>query len=139
MAHIMIDGAATAIEFYARAFGAEELFRIADQDGRVVHAEIRIHGSLVMLGDPDPGLGFAAPTAAGTSVGLHVHVDDVDGLSERAVRAGAELLTGPADMFYGDRSAILRDPFGHVWVLLTRREDLTIEEIVSRGTRALSA
>src|SRR5687768_15029469 len=99
MAHIMIDGAATAIEFYARA----------------------------------------APTAAGTPVGLHVYVDDVDGLSERAVRTGAELLAGPADMFYGDRSAMLRDPFGHVWVLLTRREDLTIEEIVSRGTRALSA
>jgi PhnB protein len=73
MAYIVIDGAATAIEFYARAFGAEELFRVADQDGRVVHAEIRIHGSLVMLGDPDPdpdpGLGFAAPRSGAARTG----------------------------------------------------------------------
>ncbi|MET7518148.1 VOC family protein [Streptomyces sp. NPDC005480] len=133
VAHIMIDGAAAAIDFYTEAFGAVELFRIDGPDGRVVHAEVSVAGSTIMLGDVEGPL-FRAPTAAGgTTVGLHVFVDDVDALARRAVAAGAELLQSPADQFHGDRTAILRDPFGHVWVFLTHLEDLTPDEITRRA------
>lgn len=138
VAHVMMDGAAEAISFYRTAFGAEELFRIADGDGKIVHAEISIQGSTIMLGDAE-GPVFAAPTGiGGTTVGLHVFVDDVDALAERAVAAGAELLQPPADQFHGDRTAILRDPHGHVWVLLTHVEDVSPEEIVRRAQELFS-
>ncbi|MFD5125935.1 VOC family protein [Streptomyces sp. NPDC058385] len=133
VAHIVIDGAAAAIDFYAEAFGAVELFRIDGPDGRVVHAEVSVAGSTIMLGDAQGPL-FRAPTAAGgTTVGLHVFVDDVDALARLAVAAGAELLQSPADQFHGDRTAIVRDPFGHVWVFLTHLEDLTPDEITRRA------
>ncbi|MET8209828.1 VOC family protein [Streptomyces sp. NPDC005373] len=133
VAHIMIDGAAAAIDFYAEAFGAVELFRIDGPAGRVVHAEVGVAGSTIMLGDAE-GPVFRAPTATGgTTVGLRVFVDDVDTLAERAVAAGAELLQPPANQFHGDRTAILRDPFGHVWVFLTHLEDLTPEEVARRA------
>ncbi|MFJ8627203.1 VOC family protein [Kitasatospora sp. NPDC093550] len=115
--HIMIDGAAEAIAFYAEAFGATEHMRLPGEDGRIMHAEIKVHGATLMLGDADAP--FAPPGAGGPSVALHVYVPDVDGLTERAVAAGAELLSPPADMFYGARQSMLRDPFGHVWILLT--------------------
>ncbi|WP_420037558.1 VOC family protein [Streptomyces sp. cg28] len=137
IAHIMIDGAAAAIGFYTEAFGAEELFRIDTPDGRVVHAEVSIQGSRIMLGDAE-GPYFSAPTTVGgTTVGLHVFVEDVDALAQRAVAAGAELLQPPADQFHGDRTAILRDPSGHVWVLLTHVEDLTPEEVARRARELL--
>ncbi|HEX4816232.1 MAG TPA: VOC family protein [Nonomuraea sp.] len=136
--HLMVDGAAEAIRFYTEAFGGEELFRIADPAGRILHAEVGVKGSTFMIGDADDR--FTTPAAAGGStVGLHVYVDDVDALSDQAVRAGAELLQPPTDMFYGDRSAMLRDPFGHVWVFLTHVEDLPPEEIARRGTALLAA
>ena len=115
--HIMVDGAAEAIGFYIAAFGASEYFRLGGDAGRIVHAEIGIHGHTLMLGDADAP--FAPPGAAGTSVALHVYVSDVDGLTARAVSAGAELLSRSADMPYGARQSMLRDPFGHVWIFLT--------------------
>ncbi|MER5373289.1 VOC family protein [Streptomyces sp. NPDC002553] len=115
--HIMVHGAAEAIEFYAKAFGAVELFRLEGEAGRITHAEIRIHGSTLMLGDADAP--FSAPDRAATSVALHVYVPDVDSLTTTAVAVGAELLTTPTDMPYGARQSTLRDPFGHVWILLT--------------------
>jgi PhnB protein len=115
--HIMVEGAAEAIKFYAAAFGASELFRLNGDNGRVVHAEISVQGSTLMLGDADAP--FSPPGTAGPSVGLHVYVPDVDGLTAQAVAAGAELLSPPADMFYGARQSMLRDPFGHVWIFLT--------------------
>ncbi|ACZ87717.1 VOC family protein [Streptosporangium roseum] len=134
--HLMVEGAAEAIRFYAEAFGGEELFRIADPEGRIAHAEVSIKGSIVMVGDADGP--FKAPGAAsGSTVGLHVYVDDVDTLSDQAVRAGAELLQPSTDMFYGARSAMLRDPFGHLWVFLTHTEDLSSKEIARRGTELL--
>jgi PhnB protein len=137
VAHIMLDGAADAIDFYARAFGAVELFRLDGPDGRVLHAEIRIQGSTLMLGDAE-GPHFHAPTTAGgTTVGLHVFVDDVDALAQRAAEAGAELLQPPADQFHGDRTAILKDPYGHVWVFLTHLEDLTPAELARRARELL--
>jgi PhnB protein len=112
--HIVVDGAAEAIRFYTAAFGASEYFRLDGDAGRIVHAEIGIHGHTLMLGDADAP--FAPPGAAGASVALHVYVPD---LTARAVSAGAELLSPPADMPYGARQSMLRDPFGHVWIFLT--------------------
>jgi PhnB protein len=133
VAHIMVDGAANAIDFYTRAFGAQEVFRLDGPDGRIVHAEVRIQGSVIMLGDAE-GPVFSAPTAVGvTTVGLHVFVDDVDALAQRATAAGAELLQPPADQFHGDRTTILKDPHGHVWVFLTHLEDLTPDEVARRA------
>ncbi|MFD9789351.1 VOC family protein [Streptomyces sp. NPDC059070] len=133
VAHIMLDGAARAIEFYTRAFGAVELFRLDGPEGRVLHAEIKIHGSTVMLGDAE-GPVFGAPTAVGgTTVALHVFVEDVDAVAHRAAAAGAEILQPPTDQFHGDRTAIVKDPYGHVWIFLTHLEDLTPEEVARRA------
>ena len=136
--HAMIAGAEEAIAFYARAFGAEELFRIAAPDGTIIHAELRIGGSTVMVGDA--GGPFGEPGAlGGTTVGLHVYVDAVEPLFERALAAGAKELAPVEDMFYGDRTAMLEDPFGHIWVLLERIEDLAPEQIVARAAAALGS
>jgi PhnB protein len=115
--HIMVDGAAEAIKFYTAAFDASEYLRLDGDDGRIMHAEIGIHGSALMLSDPSAP--FAPPGGDGASVALHVYVPDVDALTAQAVAAGADLLSPPADMFYGARQAMLRDPFGHVWIFLT--------------------
>lgn len=115
--HIMVDGAAEAIKFYVKAFGASELFRLDGDDGRIVHAEISVRGSTLMLGDADAP--FSPTGEGGASVALHVYVPDVDALTAQAVAAGAELLSSPTDMPYGARQSMLRDPFGHIWIFLT--------------------
>lgn len=136
--HIMIDGAADAIEFYAAAFGAEELMRISRPDGRILHAELRIGASVVMMGDVEKP--FVAPNVAGgTTVGLHVYVEDVDALHERAVAAGANSMQPPTNMFHGDRTIVLRDPYGHIWIFLTHMHDVPIDDLVVRGEAQLGA
>ncbi|MFH7595724.1 VOC family protein [Streptomyces racemochromogenes] len=136
--HIMVEDAAAAIAFYERAFGAREDFRIDAPGGGILHAEITVGRSVLMLGDAGVNEAetgsFAAPTSlgGGTSVTLHVFVPDVDGLAERARAAGAEILQPPTDMFHGDRTAILRDPSGHMWVFLTHGEDVSDEELRHR-------
>ncbi|MFB8239433.1 VOC family protein [Kitasatospora purpeofusca] len=132
--HIMVDDAAAAIDFYRRAFGAREDFRIDAPGGGVLHAEISIGASVLMLGDAGGDVApFTAPAAlGGTSVALHVWVPDVDALAERAAAAGAEVLQPPTDMFHGDRTVVLRDPSGHTWIFLTHLEDLTSEELHAR-------
>ena len=136
IAHVMVAGASDAIDFYGKAFGADELFRISHPDGRILHAEIAIEGSVIMLGDPETP--FDDPTSVGTTtVGLHVYVDDVDTLFARAVDAGATPIQPVQDMFYGDRVGMLRDPFGHIWVLLTHQEDMAPDEIKRRGEAML--
>jgi PhnB protein len=138
IAHLMIDGAAAALDFYARAFDAQELMRIATPDGHVLHAETAIEGSVVMVGDADPP--FAAPAASGgATVALHVYVEDVDARFAQAVAEGAVALQPVQDMFYGARSGIVRDPFGHVWILLTHQEDLDVHEVEARGAQLLAA
>jgi PhnB protein len=135
--HIYVDRASDGIEFYKRAFGAVELFRIAHPDGKILHAEISIHGSVVMIGDPDEKL-YGDPRALGRcSAGLHIFVDDNAALLRRAVEAGARQIQAPTPMFYGANSASLRDPFGHVWVLLTWLEDLEPAEMERRGNALL--
>ena len=134
--HIMVKGVSAAIDFYAAAFDATQLFRIAQPDGTIVHAEITVGGSTVMVGDA-AGI-FHDPTSSGPSVGLHMYVDDVDRVLQQAVHAGAAEMQPAQDMFYGARQAMILDPFGHVWVLLTQTEDLTPREIQDRGDALFS-
>ncbi|ESP99227.1 MULTISPECIES: VOC family protein [Streptomyces] len=133
--HLLVDDADAALAFYERAFGAEPRFRLDGDEGEVVHAELTVAGAVMMLGDAGDDL--RSPAAiGGTPVILHVYVPDVDALTARATAAGAELLEGPADQFHGDRTAMLRDPFGHLWIFLTHLEDLTPEQIAERLAEA---
>lgn len=130
--YLMIDGAAEAIEFYQRAFGATERYRLPMPGGKIGHAEIMVNGALVYLADaPDEMEGEAANPRklGGTSVILHQYVEDVDALAQRAVDAGAALVRKPEDQFYGDRAAVVADPFGHQWSLHTHVRDVSPEEI----------
>ncbi|HWE73201.1 MAG TPA: VOC family protein [Stellaceae bacterium] len=136
--HIYAENASEAIAFYRRAFGAVELFRIARSNGAIIHAEIAIGNSVLMIGDPDDRL-YGEPRRLGRcTASLHIFTDDNEGFLQRAVAAGADEVQPPTDMFYGASSASLRDPFGHVWVLLTWTEDLPPEEIERRGKASLA-
>ncbi|MGH8566682.1 MAG: VOC family protein [Gammaproteobacteria bacterium] len=129
-----IKGAAEAIEFYKRAFNATELFRLVAPSGEIGHAEIKIGDSAIMLADPCETGAFRSPQSpGGSSVGLHVYVEDVDTQFSQAVDAGARVVRAVQDQFYGDRTGTLEDPFGHVWFLATHKEDLTPEEINKRA------
>ena len=137
--YLSVRGAAAAIEFYRKAFGAHEVFRLPAGGGLVGHAEIRIGDSVILLADEMDGSTQRSPaTLAGTSVGVRLYVDDVDACFARALAAGAVRLRSVADQFYGDRNGALRDPFGHVWIVSTHVEDLTPEQITAR-MRALHA
>lgn len=132
--YLIIQGAAGAIDFYKRAFGAQELMRIAGPDGRIGHAEIRIGDSPVMLADEHPEMGYRSPQSiGGTPVSLMVYVERVDEIFRQAVSAGAKELQPVKDQFYGDRSGTLQDPFGHVWTVSTHVEDIAPEEMGRRA------
>jgi PhnB protein len=135
--HIYVDGASDGIAFYKRAFGAVELFRMARPNGKILHAEISIEGSVVMIGDPDDRL-YSEPRALGRcTASLHISSDDNAALLRQAVESGAEEIQPPTEMFYGASSASVRDPFGHVWVLLSWKEDLDPVEMERRGKEFL--
>lgn len=138
--HLIVRDAAAAIDFYRRAFGAEEIFRMPGPNGQgVAHAEIRLGNSVLMLAEEWPGLNCKGPTSlGGTSVKLHLYVDDCDALFDRAVKAGAKASMPVADMFWGDRYGTVTDPFGHDWGLATHKEDLTPEEMDRRAKIALA-
>lgn len=125
--------AASAIDFYGRAFDAREVFRLTDPaDGRVGHAELRIGAARVMLADEYPDFGALSPDALGGSpVLLHLECDDVDALTAQATRAGAMLLRAPATQSFGERNAIVQDPFGHRW-MLTRTVEVVAPEDMQR-------
>ena len=127
-----IDKAGEAIEFYKKAFGATQVMRLDMPDGRVGHAELRIGDSSLMLGTPCDQMALRNPDER-TSIGLHLYVEDVDAQFQRAVDAGATVVSEPKDQFYGDRSASVKDPFGHLWFLATHKEDLTEEQIRQRA------
>jgi PhnB protein len=132
--YLSIKGAADAIEFYKKAFGAKELMRMAQPDGRVGHAELQIGDSKVMLADEHPEMDFRGPRSIGGSpVMLHLYVEDVDTVVGRAVANGAKVLRPIQDQFYGDRSGTLADPYGHLWHVATHKEDLSPEEIGRRA------
>ncbi|MGH9670678.1 MAG: VOC family protein, partial [Terriglobales bacterium] len=129
----IIQGAAAAIEFYRKAFGATELVRMAQPDGRIGHAELRIGDSVVMLADEVPEMGYRGPKSlGGTPVSILLYFDDVDAVVARAVAAGAKLTREVKDQFYGDRSGVIEDPFGHLWTIATHKEDVSPEEIDRR-------
>ncbi len=123
---LTIRGAAEAIAFYAKAFGAKELSRMPGPGGKLMHAEIRIGDRIVMLGDEAPEMGAPSPdTLGGSTGGLMLYVKDVDAAYARAVAAGATGTMPPADMFWGDRFSQVKDPFGHRWSIATHKADLT--------------
>lgn len=132
--YLSIQGAAAAIEFYKKAFGATETMRIAGPDGRVGHAEIKIGKAHLMLADEHPEIGFLSPrTLGGSPVTIHIYVEDVDAISAQAEAAGAKVRRPVADQFYGDRGGLFEDPFGHVWFFVTHKEDVSTEEIQRRA------
>jgi PhnB protein len=138
--YLVVRGAAGAIDFYARAFGAEETMRIEVPKGMIGHAELRIGKALLMLADEYPDMGFVGPATLGnTPVSVHLYVADVDALAERAVAAGAKLERPVKDEFYGDRVAILRDPFGHRWMFASRIEDVSVDEMQRRAAKLFGA
>jgi PhnB protein len=131
-AYLLIDGAAAALEWYRRALGAEELMRIGD-DSQIGHAEMRIGDSIVMLADASTEAFGRSPMALGaTSVGLMVYVENVDARFAVALEEGGTEVRPVTDQFYGDRSGMLRDPFGHIWTIATHVEDLTPGQIDER-------
>jgi len=139
--YLTVKGAAQAIDFYKRAFNAQEIERMTGPDGKsVMHAEVRIGDSNVMLSDEFPQMGSRSPeTLGGTTGSLFLYVPDVDAAFQRAVDAGAKAVMPPADMFWGDRFGKLVDPFGHEWGMATHKEDLSPEEIRKRGAAAMAS
>jgi PhnB protein len=135
--YLSIRGAAQAIEFYKKAFGAAEVMRMPGPEGKLGHAEIRIGDSRIMLSDEYPQMAFMGPqTRGGSTVHIHLYVRDVDATTERAVAAGAKLIRPIEDKFYGDRTGSIEDPFGHVWHLATHKEDLSRAEMRRRAAKA---
>ena len=126
--------AAKALDFYKKAFGAKELMRMAQPDGRIGHAEIKIGEATIMLADEFPEMGFRSPQSLGGSpVGIHIYVENVDAFAAQATAAGAKVQRAVADQFYGDRNCTLEDPSGHVWMISTHVEDVPAEEIGKRA------
>ena len=138
--HLVVKGASQAIEFYKKAFGAEEIGRVPGPDGKsLMHAELKIGDSRLFLVDEFPEMDCRGPQSiGGTPVTIHVYVEDVDAAFSKAVTAGAQVRMPLADMFWGDRYGVLADPFGHAWSLATHKEDLTPEEISERAQAAMS-
>jgi PhnB protein len=131
--YLVVDGAASAIEFYKEAFGATEVMRLPGPGGKVMHAEIRIGDSPIMLADEVPQMNIRGPaTLGGSPVSILLYVDDVDAQFSQAIAAGAKEQRPVKDQFYGDRSGTLVDPFGHIWSVATHKQDLTPDEIQTR-------
>jgi len=131
--YLICKNAAAAIEFYKRAFGAEELFRIEGGPGVVGHAEMRIGNAIFMMADEFPPMAVGPETIGGSPVSLYIYVEDVDTFTEKAIAEGLEVLKPVSDQFYGDRSGHFKDPFGHLWGFATHKEDLTPEELNERA------
>ena len=132
-AALTLKDAAAAIDFYQRAFGARETMRVNSPDGKIMHAEIQVGDSRIMLADEHPGMGCAAPVSVGQATGsLYLYVSDVDAAFKRAVAAGGKVVMPVTDMFWGDRFGAVEDPSGHRWGLATHVEDPTPEQMAQR-------
>ena len=132
-AYLCVDNAVDAIAFYEKAFGATEKMKLVEPGGRIGHAELDFDGATVMLADEFPEIGVRSPASIGGSpVTLHLHVDDTDAVVDCAERAGATVEMPPTDMFYGERTAVLRDPFGHRWNIGHSIEDVSPDEMQRR-------
>lgn len=131
--HLIARDASKAIEFYKKAFSAEEVCRMAGPNDAIMHAEVRIGDSLIYLAEEAPQWGCVGPQSLnGSPVTIHMYVADVDAAYDRAVKAGATATMPPQDMFWGDRYGKLTDPFGHVWSLATHKEDVSPDECMKR-------
>ncbi len=131
--YLIVDGGAKAIDFYKKAFGAVEVMRMGKPGGKVGHAELQIGDSKFMLADEYPERQARGPKAyGGSAVSIHVYLEDVDNVAKKAVAAGAKLVRPVENMFYGDRSCTLVDPFGHQWHVATHIEDISEEEMQKR-------
>ena len=137
-AYIAVADAARAIEFYSKAFGAREKFRLTEPSGRIGHAELDFDGITLMLSEEYPEYGIRGPQAlGGTPVTIHLHVDNADEMIRRAVEAGARLEMEPTDQFYGERSGAIRDPFGHRWNIGHSIEEVAPDEMQRRYTEIM--
>jgi PhnB protein len=135
--YLIVDGAAAAIDFYSSVLGATERMRMPDRDDKIGHAELQIGDSIVMLADEYPEMGLKGPKSLGaTPVTMSVYVEDVDGVFDRAVKAGATSLRPVEDQFYGDRAGQFEDPFGHRWSVASHVEDVPPEEMAERAAQA---
>jgi PhnB protein len=138
--HLIVNKASEAIDFYKKAFGATEVSRFTGPDGKVMHAEVQIGDSRVMLGDEMPGQGGRGPRAlGGTPVGLFLYMNDVDKLWKQATGAGARQVEPLVNQFWGDRSGCVEDPYGHRWWLSQHIEDLSDEELGKRAKAAFAS
>lgn len=134
-AYLRVDDCARAIDFYRRAFGATEKFRLSEPAGRIGHAELDFNGTTLMLSDEFPEFGMHGPQAGGGSpVSLHLHVENADRVVQQALDAGATLAMAPQDQFYGERTGVVIDPFGHRWMIGHEIEKLTPQEMQRRYT-----
>jgi PhnB protein len=137
--YLFIRGAGGAIDFYKKVFDAKEIMRVAGPIGQIMHAEIKIGDSIIMLADENPKTGAMSPqTAGGISVSLHLYLESVDDVVQKAVDGGAKLLHPVQNQIYGDRSGTLIDPFGHMWSVATHVEDVSPEEMKKRMAAASS-
>jgi PhnB protein len=137
--YLIVTDANAAIDFYHNAFGATEYVRLADPSGKVMHAEIRIGNVPIMLADEFPDMGYRSPTTlGGSAVSILLYVDDVDASFEAAIASGATVTMPVQDQFDGDRRGTLSDPFGHVWLLATKQENLSVDELTHRFTAMLN-
>jgi PhnB protein len=136
--HLVVDDAAAAIDFYVKAFGAEELVRLPRSDGKLVHASVSINGFMVMLNDDFPemsgGKSMTPPSLGGTPVTIHLTVTDVDAWFQRALDAGATVLVPLEEQFWGDRYGMVADPFGHHWSLGQPVREVSHDELAAIGT-----
>jgi len=138
--YLIVRDAAKAIEFYSRALGARELYRLSEPSGKIGHAELLVGNGRLMLADEYPEAGALSPAAVGgTPVSLHLYVDDIDRVVESAVALGATLVRPVVLEFFGDRTGIILDPFGHRWQLATRVEEVSPSEMQRRWGAMLEA
>ncbi len=132
--HIVVTDGAQAIEFYKKAFGAHELSRLLTPDGKtVMHAQLKIGDSILMLGGEMPPRALSPKNRGGTSVNLHLYLTDADAAFNRAVQAGCKVVMPISDAFWGDRYSVVEDPFGHQWSIATHKQDLTQEQITTNA------
>ena len=130
--YLVCKGAAKAIEFYTKAFGAQETVRMPGPGGRIMHAEVKIGTSMVMLADENPDRGAIAPSGKGRSMSVMLYTENVDAVFKRALELGSTSIEEPSDQFWGDRMGHLMDPFGHQWAIATHTEDVSPEEMEKR-------
>ena len=140
--YLVVKGAAKAIEYYKKVFGAKEVVRMDQPNGKVGHAELQIGDSRIMLAEENPSMGQGHVSASGigaSPVSLYLYIPDVDRVIERAVDEGAKVLKPVQDQFYGDRTGFIQDPFGHLWGVATHIEDVAPKDLAERAKKVMQA